>query len=424
MDSQSPQPNSISASTPSLVTKPTQPGDTIIASTGLAGTGEASVGSTGTAEWPTVPPAPTLVKVEPPVAPEPPVLTAPTPVLTSTPPDRSTPTPAPVTPAAVTPPATTPPGSTPAAVPQPASTPAAGSTAPATPAVVTPTPVLAAAGSGGSASPADDDSPTVPISTRAVPTPSTITPTAAPTATSTASRQRSRRPAPVAKTLPAEESPVLQLQRTVRRQQALARDPREHLVWQPRFAYSSGLVVLAAFTVVSLPLWIVLYRTVGAAEPEVADIMALCMMLLGGMLTCAAAWVIIVEMRGRVRMVDTLARTGDREAMALPELPVLDAPIAPAAPVGPSALATTQLAAARAPDRSLPEPLTWEESNAALAARAEAQQRHATQTLEASSKLLGSFGVVLKSFGQLHAQVAMLVVALALFAGATILSLR
>ena len=55
------------------------------------------------------------------------------------------------------------------------------------------------------------------------------------------------------------------------------------------------------------------------------------MMLMGGFLTGAAAWVIIIEMRGRVRMVDTLARTGEREVLAVtpaaPELPVLDAPL-------------------------------------------------------------------------------------------------
>ncbi len=133
------------------------------------------------------------------------------------------------------------------------------------------------------------------------------------------------------------------------------------------------------------------------------------MMLMGGLLTGAAAWVIIVEMRGRVRMVDTLAKTGEREAMivpAAPELPVLDAPIdrlmvaepmLSPRPVGPPA--------GHAPHS------------------ADAQPVSAAATLEASSKLLSSFSSVLKSFGQLPAQVAMLAVALALFVGATVLSL-
>ena len=59
-----------------------------------------------------------------------------------------------------------------------------------------------------------------------------------------------------------------------------------------------------------------------------------------------------------------------------------------------------------------------------IESRAEAQQVSAAATLEASSKLLASLSSVLKSFGQLSAQVAMLTVALALFVGATILSLN
>ena len=55
------------------------------------------------------------------------------------------------------------------------------------------------------------------------------------------------------------------LQRSVRRQQALARKPPEDLVWQPRFAYGSALIILFALTVISLPLWIVLYRITGAS---------------------------------------------------------------------------------------------------------------------------------------------------------------
>jgi hypothetical protein len=198
------------------------------------------------------------------------------------------------------------------------------------------------------------------------------------------------------------------LQRSVRRQQP-TRAPGKDLVWQPRFAYSSALVILFALTVVSMPLWIVLYRITDTATggPPVADLVALCMMLLGGFLTGAAAWVIIIEMRGRVRMVDTLAKTGEREAMITPELPVLDAPLD--VPVDPVARA-----------------VAWDPEAAAASyqARVEAQQVNAASMLEASSKLLAAFSSVLRSFGQLPAQVAMLAVALALFVGATVLSLH
>ena len=44
--------------------------------------------------------------------------------------------------------------------------------------------------------------------------------------------------------------------------------------------------------------------------------------------------------------------------------------------------------------------------------------------LDASSRLLSSFSAVLKSFGQLPAQLATLTVALVLFVAATILSLH
>jgi hypothetical protein len=198
-----------------------------------------------------------------------------------------------------------------------------------------------------------------------------------------------------------DESPLAALRRSLRRQAASRRSAGE-LVWQPRFAYASALVILFALTVVSMPLWIVLYRLVGTSGPGIGDVMALCMMLLGGFLTGAAAWVIIIEMRGRVRMVDTLAKTGEREvtvAPAAPELPVLDAPL----------------------DHVVVHPIG---APPPIAPRAEAQQVSAAATLEASSKLLASFSSVLKSFGQLPAQVAMLTVALGLFVGATVLSLN
>ena len=161
----------------------------------------------------------------------------------------------------------------------------------------------------------------------------------------------------------------------------MARDFRQELVWQPRFAYATAAVILLALTVVSLPLWIVLFRLVGATGTEVGDLIALCMMLMGGFLTSAAAWVIIIEMRGRVRMVDTW----------------------PAAATGswPSPGGARAAGAGRAAGPGLacshcgcpPEPTGWEPGQPPppLESRVEAQQVSAAATLEASSKLLGSF---------------------------------
>jgi hypothetical protein len=232
-----------------------------------------------------------------------------------------------------------------------------------------------------------------------------------------------------------EDSALGQLQRAVRRQAAVARNPREDLVWQPRFAYTSAAIIFAALTIISLPLWIVLYRITDStsnngAGPRVSDLVGLCMMLLGAFLTGAAAWTIIIEMRGRVRMVDTLARTSEREmiAPAAPELPV-DAPVidealleSPTQPImfpplmsGPSAVTA---ALPNAGSNSV------HHGPSAAHAAVTAHQTTVAATLEASSKLLASFSSVLRSFGQLPAQVAMLAVALALFVGATVLSLH
>jgi len=313
-------------------------------------------------EWPTVPPVPALVKPDVPIeTPDPPVLVAATPTVTPTEADDLD---------------------------------AADleSVEPVTGAVVS----FAAIA---------DESPTVNIPAGETATPASPAPIVPPP-------RRSRAGTVPHSPYAADESPIVALQRSVRRQQALARNPREDLVWQPKFAYSSALIILLALTVVSMPLWLVLYRISdplanNGAGPKVADLMALCMMLLGGFLTGAAAWVIIIEMRGRVRMVDTLAKTGEREAMAAPEIPVLDAPL--------ESFLTGRANVGTGAGDTEPVP---------LAARIEAQQVNAAATLEASSKLLSSFSSVLRSFGQLPAQVAMLAVALALFVGATVLSLN
>jgi hypothetical protein len=312
-------------------------------------------------EWPTVPPAPALVKPDVPIdTPEPPVLVAPAPAVTATETDDVE------------------------LLDGESIEPVTG-------------PVLSL---GAIA----DESPTVNIPAGQAATPTSPSPIVPP--------PRRARGVPTLSPYSADESPVVALQRSVRRQQAYARNPREDLVWQPRFAYSSALIILLALIVVSLPLWLVLYRISdplanNGAGPKVADLMALCMMLLGGFLTGAAAWVIIIEMRGRVRMVDTLAKTGEREAMAAPEIPVLDAPL--------ESFMAGRTGAGTG---------TGDAESVPLAARIEAQQVSAAATLEASSKLLSSFSSVLRSFGQLPAQVAMLAVALALFVGATVLSLN
>jgi len=88
----------------------------------------------------------------------------------------------------------------------------------------------------------------------------------------------------------------------------------DNQVWQPRFAYTAAIVVLVGFVVVALPLWLALYRTVATPGTQLTHLLPLSMMLLGGFLTSVTAWVVIVEMRARVRLVDTVGRTGEHEA--------------------------------------------------------------------------------------------------------------
>jgi hypothetical protein len=238
------------------------------------------------------------------------------------------------------------------------------------------------------------------------------------------------------------------------RQQVAQRD-RQDAVWQPRFAYSTAAVILIAFALVSLPLWLVFYRISGAETnngqgPVVADLVGLSMLLMGGLLTAAAAWVIIVEMRGRVRMVDRLARTSERETLLVqvdPQLLPMEAPTAgavddadektqvialqsadedtvstttqPTVPVivAPPTVPTTTVPTTGVPTTAVPSTVPTS------VAAADHAPPSAAATLEASSKLLQSFSRVLRAFSQLPAQVAMLAVALSLFVGATLLSL-
>jgi hypothetical protein len=105
--------------------------------------------------------------------------------------------------------------------------------------------------------------------------------------------------------------------RPLRRPVVVARRA-DNLVWQPRFAYATAAIVLVGFAVVALPLWLALYRTVGTTDEPLAHVLPLAMMLLGGFLTAVTAWVVIVEMRARVRLVDSLGRTGEHEAPGAP----------------------------------------------------------------------------------------------------------
>src|SRR5690606_12003660 len=57
-------------------------------------------------------------------------------------------------------------------------------------------------------------------------------------------------------------------------------------------------------------------RAGGTSATPVTDLLALGMMLLGAFLSSVAAWVVMVEMRSRVRMVDALGQAGAYEASA------------------------------------------------------------------------------------------------------------
>jgi hypothetical protein len=295
--------------------------------------------------------------------------------------------------------------------------------APTKPVVVSapPAPVL---GSGPTRS-ADDEPPTMAIDTSSVPV--------VPTRTIRSARTRLR----------PSTTPVAALQESARRRVARSAGRRKEIVWQPRFAYGAAVVIVLALVAVTLPLWIVLFRIAGVPGTKPSDVIALCMMLTGGFLTAAAVWGILVETRGRFRMVDQLARTGDRESLFGPADPEpdpvpfapLDRPALDRAPAtDPHGFTIPVAAHALLVPAHVTVPAQYQPAQlggpmpahvpAHIAARAEAEQANAAAMLEASSRLLGSFSAVLKSFGQLPAQVATLTVALALFVGATILSLH
>lgn len=296
--------------------------------------------------------------------------------------------------------------------------------APTKPVVVSapPAPVL---GGGVTRSP-DDEPPTMAIDTSSVP----VLPTRPVRSTA---RVRLRPGA----------APLAALQESARRRVARSADRRHEIVWQPRFAYGAAVVIVLALGAVTLPLWIVLFRIAGAPGTKPSDVIALSMMLTGGFLTAAALWGILVETRGRFRMVDQLARSGDRDSLfgpaeaepdPIPFTPLDRAALDRAPATDPHGFTIPVAAHALPVQAQVTVPAHYQQPQlggpmpaqvpAHIAARVEAEQANAAAMLEASSRLLGSFSAVLKSFGQLPAQVATLTVALALFVGATILSLH
>jgi hypothetical protein len=77
------------------------------------------------------------------------------------------------------------------------------------------------------------------------------------------------------------------------------------IAWRPTFAAVSGASILAVVIAITMPLWLAVYRT-----GEVAQVLTLCMMLLGTFLAGLASWAMLIELRGRVRPGDAPARQG------------------------------------------------------------------------------------------------------------------
>jgi hypothetical protein len=322
-----------------------------------------------TGAWPTVPPAPTPVKpTAPAIRPEPPLIRSVRSLTGSAPPTRQ----------------------------------------PTVPQTVPPTMPPTAAPSSGRISAvyvdspnATDDSPTVTI-----PTPP-------------------QQPA-AAVVVPTRESPILHLRGALPGQ---PRSGRPDLAWQPRFAYGTAGVVLGTLFLLTLPLWVVLFRMTdpaanNGAGPNVGSLLALCMMLMGVFLTGAATWMIMIEMRARVRIVDALAGIRERELTRYP--PDLDPTLFDPARWG------------LAPDE-MNQPVTAPIPAGAGAHQVARLPGDPASTL-GTARMLASVNGVLRSspkdsahgpyggppnlsqgFGQLPAQIALLAVALALFVGAIIL---
>ena len=244
---------------------------------------------------------------------------------------------------------------------------------------------------------ADDDSPTV-----AIPAPATLVSVPAPTSA-------------VPLLEPTRESPMLG-------HPGRERQPGDHdLIWQSTFAYVTGGIILGALLLLTLPLWIVVFRLTDPASnngagPDVGNLIALCMMLMGAFLTAAATSMIIVEMRARVRIVDALAHLGDRDAAAY-QLPSFDPTPFDPAQLGPSPGEMNQPVTAPIPATAMPGAFSATTPGPMGQPSGRAGGHQGT-----TGELLGAFGGMLRAFGQLPAQVAMLAIALVLFVGATVLS--
>lgn len=168
------------------------------------------------------------------------------------------------------------------------------------------------------------------------------------------------------------------------------REPADDQIWQSRFAQITAAVIGGVLLPLTLPLWIVLFRLTGPAAggdgPQVRGLVAICMLLLGVLLTGATAWMIIVEMRGRARMADALTRGRDTVSDQQPGL----------------------YSASFDPSQLGPAP---DEMNQPVTAPLPTRPVGAAQP------------GLLRSFGQFPAQVAVLAIALALFLGAVVLNI-
>ncbi|HEY7225925.1 MAG TPA: hypothetical protein VH561_20285 [Micromonosporaceae bacterium] len=92
----------------------------------------------------------------------------------------------------------------------------------------------------------------------------------------------------------------------------------DNQVWQTRFAVGAATAVLVPFAAVAVPFLIALYRVAGSPAVALSTLVPLGMVLLGLFVTAITTWVVVVEMRARVRMVDALGRTGEYEAPGSP----------------------------------------------------------------------------------------------------------
>ncbi len=263
-----------------------------------------------------------------------------------------------------------------------------------------------------------DDSPTMAIpvpppavavgTARATPTPSRHTPSMTAQAAPAPSVPDSSVPEP---SVPASSGLLAPEGGWLGLRPAGRREPTDDLIWQSRFAQVAGGVIGGALLLLTLPLWVVLFGLTGKAAdngggPEVRSLVGLSMLLLGVLLSGAATWMIIVEMRGRARMVDALARGRDTG-------------------FGPASFEPAHLDPARF-DPARFDPARFDPAHfdlTQLGPGPDEANQPVTAPLPIRFATVAPSGGALRTFGQLPAQVAILAVAAALFLGATILTL-